>query len=141
MSRSGSRGEPELPPLSKAQLEIMGVVWERSEATVGEVWKVLAARRPVARNTVQTMMTRLEEKGWLICSAEAHAYRYRAAKPREDVLGGMVERMIDSAFGGSAEGLVLALLNGRGVTAAEAQRIRRMIDEVERREKTGRAKR
>ena len=53
------------PPLSEAQLEIMNVVWDRGEATVAEVWKALAARRKVARNTVQTMIARLEERGWL----------------------------------------------------------------------------
>jgi BlaI family penicillinase repressor len=124
------------PPLSQAQLEIMNVVWEQGEATVSTVWKALAAQRPVARNTVQTMMVRLEEKGWLRCSTAGHAFRYQAAKPREEVLGGMVQRLVDSAFGGSAEGLVLALLHGRGVTPAEVQRIRRMIDQADKEKKT-----
>jgi BlaI family penicillinase repressor len=138
MFKSKTQLEPDLPPLSETQLEIMSVVWERGEATVSEVWKTLAAQRSVARNTVQTMMVRLEEKGWLWCSSEGHAFRYRAARPREDVLGVMVERLVDAAFGGSAEGLVLALLNGRGVTSTEVERIRRIIDETEKRKKTGR---
>jgi predicted transcriptional regulator len=86
------------------------------------------------------MMARLEEKGWLVCSAQGHAFRYQAAQPRENVLGGMVERLVDSAFGGSAEGLVLALLNGRGITPAEVERIRHRIDEIEHRQKTGRVR-
>ena len=62
-----------LPPLSEAQLEIMNVVWDRGEVTVAQVWKILSTRRKVARNTVQTMLARLEEKGWLRCDSEGHA--------------------------------------------------------------------
>ena len=58
-------GSPRLPPLSEAQLEIMNGVWDHGEVTVAEVGKVLAGRRSVARNTVQTVLTRLEDKGWL----------------------------------------------------------------------------
>ena len=106
----------------------MQVVWDRGEATVAEVWKALSAARPVARNTIQTMMTRLEEKGWLHSRAEGRAFHYRAARTREEVLGGMVKRLVDSAFGGSAEGLILTLLKERGVSPDEAKRIRKMID-------------
>ena len=54
-----------LPPLSDAQLEIMNVVWQLGEVSAGDVWNVLSERRSIARNTVQTVMTRLNEKGWL----------------------------------------------------------------------------
>ena len=44
----------DLPPLSEAQLEIMNIVWDRGKATVRDVWRALARRRPLARNTVST---------------------------------------------------------------------------------------
>jgi BlaI family transcriptional regulator, penicillinase repressor len=121
----------ELPPLSEAQIEIMNVVWNRGEATVADVWKVLGRRRKVARSTVRTMLMRLQEKGWLSCDEEGHAFRYRAAVPREATLSGMVRRLVDSAFGGSAEGLVMALLHDRGVSKVEAKLIKKMIDRAE----------
>ena len=55
----------ELPSLSPGQFEIMDVVWRQGDVTVAEVWKTLSAHRQIARNTVLTMLTRLEEKGWL----------------------------------------------------------------------------
>jgi predicted transcriptional regulator len=119
------------PRLSEAQLEIMNVVWDHGEVTVGEVWRALSARRKVARNTVQTMLVRLEERGWLRCQTDSHAFRYSAAVPREATLGTMIRRLVDTAFGGSAEGLVMALLDGRGVSRDEADRIRTMIDRAE----------
>lgn len=119
------------PPLSEAQLEIMNIVWDRGVVTVADVWKELAARRKVARNTVLTMLTRLEEKGWVSRDEEEHAHRYRAAVPREVTLGTMIRRLVDTAFGGSAEGLVMALLHGRGISKEEARRIRKMIGQAE----------
>lgn len=122
-----------LPPLSEAQLEIMNIVWESGDVTVADVWKALSGHRKVARNTVLTMLTRLEEKGWLRRDAEGHAHRYRAAVPREATLDTMISRLVETAFGGSAESLMVALLHGRGVSKEEAARIRTMIDQAEKR--------
>lgn len=120
-----------LPPLSEAQMEIMNVVWDRGEATVAEVRGQLASGREVARNTVLTVLDRLVEKGWLLRDAEGHAYRYRAAVSREATRNSVVRRLVETTFGGSAEGLVMALLHGRGVSKQEADRIRAMIDQAE----------
>src|SRR5262249_33433642 len=72
-----------LMPLAEGQLEIMEIVWERGEVTVGELWKALSAHRKVARNTVQTMVQRLAEQGWLHAQTDTHSHRYRAAVRRE----------------------------------------------------------
>ena len=122
--------------LSAAQMQIMGIVWNAPSAsngaTVADVWRALSAHRPVARNTVQTMLVRLEEKGWLRHRDEGPGgFRYVARRPREATLRRLVGKLVDTAFGGSADGLVLALLEGRGVSREEAGRIRAMIDEAE----------
>jgi predicted transcriptional regulator len=124
--------ESALPPLSEAQLEIMNLVWEHGEVTVAEVWKILAERRKVARNTVQTLLLRLKEKGWLRSRTDGHAHRFRAAVPREATVRTMARRLVDLAFGGSTEGLLAALLGQRGVSPEEAERIRALIDQAER---------
>lgn len=121
-----------VPPLSDAQLEIMNVVWDRGEATVGEIWQELSARRPVARNTIQTLVSRLEEKGWLAHTAAGAVFRYRAVYPRQTTLRNLVRRLVDTAFGGSAEGLVMTLLEDQQLEAGEAERIRALIQQAER---------
>jgi predicted transcriptional regulator len=124
----------ELPPLSEAQLEIMNFVWEHGEVTVAEVWKALAERRKVARNTVQTLLLRLKDKGWLRSRTDGHAHRFRAALPRDPTVLTLAERLVDLAFGGSTEGLLAALLGRRGISAEEAERIRALIDQAERKQ-------
>jgi predicted transcriptional regulator len=79
------------------------------------------------------MLQRLNAKGWLHSRTDGHAHRYRAAVPRDATLGGMLRRLADVAFRGSTEGLLAALLGRRGVSAEEAERIRALIDQAERR--------
>lgn len=118
------------PRLSEAQLEVMRIVWERGEVTVSDVWPAIAARRPVARNTVLTVMDRLEKRGWLTKRSVGNTHLYRATATERSTLGDLVRRLVDSTFGGSADALVMALLDGRGVSPEEAKRIRKRIDEA-----------
>lgn len=122
------------PPLSAGQLEVMDVVWDRGEVAVSEVWETVSARRPVARNTVLTILARLEEKGWVKHRTVGRTFFYFAARPRNATMGQMVRQLVDTAFGGSAEGLVMALLEEHGVTKEEADRIRAVLDDAERRQ-------
>ncbi|MGA9626721.1 MAG: BlaI/MecI/CopY family transcriptional regulator, partial [Bryobacteraceae bacterium] len=68
--------------LTPVQLEIMNLFWEQGELGVAQVWRLLSDRRRVARNTAQTMLTRLVERGWLKVRVEANAFYFRAAQPR-----------------------------------------------------------
>jgi predicted transcriptional regulator len=116
--------------LTPAQMEIMEVVWARGEVGVAEVWSALAERRPVARNTVQTTLARLHASGWLRAREEGNAHLYAAARPRQSVVSRMVERLADTAFGGSLSGLVAAIVDSPRLSREEAERIRRLIDEA-----------
>src|SRR5579863_2889464 len=103
--------ETDLPPLSQAQLEILEVIWRHGETTLGEVWKVLSHRRPVARNTIQTLLTRLVERGWLRTRLEGKTFHYSAVHPRNTTLRGLARRLVDTVFQGSTEGMIMALLD------------------------------
>jgi predicted transcriptional regulator len=117
-------------PLTDAQREIMQVVWARGEATVSEVRDALASRK-LARNTIQTMMVRLEEKGWLKHREEGRRFRYSAKVTQRTSLGAKVVQLVDHVFAGSPEDMVSALVEYRGLTKDEAMRIRAMIDKAE----------
>jgi predicted transcriptional regulator len=114
-------------------LEIMEIVWEHGEVTVADVWKTLAVRRSLTRNTVQTLMSRLAERGWLRHRADGKTFFFRAAHPREAAQQQLLQNLLHSAFGGAADGLVMALLE-KGISAEEARRIRALIDQAAGRE-------
>lgn len=117
--------------LTPAQLEIMNFFWEHGELGVAQVRRLLSGRRAVARNTVQTMLKRLADKGWLKARAQGNAFYFRAARPRKSTLRGMLGQLLDGAFGGSASGLVMALMESRRISPVEARRIRELIDKVQ----------
>ena len=118
----------DLPVLHQAQWEIMNVIWEQGDCSVGTVWKVLYERRGISRNTVHTLMNRLEEKGWLSRYESEGGFLYRATVSRQKTQRRTVEKLIDTVFNGSSEGLVLALLGGDKLSKSEVSRIRNLIN-------------
>lgn len=122
-----SKKHQELPELTPAQSEIMEIVWERGEISATEVRRVLSRTRPVARNTVRTLLERMEQKGWIRHREDGRTFLYAAAQPRRATIGHKVREVIDTVCGGSAEALVTALLDYRGLSRGELARIRQML--------------
>ena len=120
-----------LPELSPAQREIMEIVWQRGEVTASEVQRALSRTRKVARNTVRTLLERMEDKGWLEHRAEGRTFLYTAARPRQDAVGQKVHEIVDTVCGGSPETLVAALLDYRGLRPDELRRIRQLLDQAQ----------
>jgi predicted transcriptional regulator len=125
-----SEQQQELPELTPAQGEIMEIIWERGEVSASEVRRVLAQTRAVARNTVRTLLERMEEKGWITHREEGRTFLYSAAQPRQVTIGQKVQEVIETVCGGSAEALVTALLDYRGLSPGELERIRKMLAEA-----------
>ena len=118
----------DLPPLSRAQRELMELIWDQGELGVQDATTLLNETRPVARNTVRTLMERMREKGWLKHRVDGRSYLYSATVPREESLGQRVMDIVDKACGGNPDKLMMALLDYRGVSDEEAKRIRKMLD-------------
>ena len=118
---------PKTPTLTEQELEIMKVIWERDRATVRDVYESLLERRKIAYTTVMTMMNILEQKKYLRKSAEDRAYIYRPARPKKQVIKGMVREFVDRVFNGSAEPLLVHLIEDRKLSSKELDEIARMI--------------
>ncbi len=105
----------------------MKVVWSHGQATVRDVYEDLLARRKIAYTTVLTMMNVLERKGHLLKKAEGRSFLYRPAKPQRQVVGAMVRDFVRRVFGGSAQPLLVHLLDERQLSAEELDAIARRI--------------
>jgi BlaI family penicillinase repressor len=117
----------ELPELTPAQGEIMDIIWDCGEVSASEVRRILSRTRKVARNTVRTLLERMEEKGWITHREDGRTFLYASAQPRETTIGQKVQEVVETVCGGSAEALVTALLDYRGLNAGELMRIRQML--------------
>jgi predicted transcriptional regulator len=118
---------PRSTALTGQELEIMKVIWERERATVRDVYETLLEHRKIAYTTVMTMMKILEEKKYLKKTQEDRAYVYSPAKPKNQVIRGMVREFIDRVFNGSAEPLLAHLIEDERLEKKDLEEIARMI--------------
>ena len=118
---------PRKSTLTGPELEIMKIVWRLGKATVRAVYEELVERRKIAYTTVMTVMRTLEQKGYLKSSQDERAYVYQPARPKNQVIKGMVKEFVDRVFNGSAERLVAHLLEDRRLSESELREIARMI--------------
>ena len=112
--------------LTEHELEIMKIIWERDRATVRDVYEALLEKRKVAYTTVMTMMKILEQKGFLKKSQEERAYLYRPAQPKRQVIGAMVREFVNRVFNGSAEPLLVHLVEEHGLSQKDLEEIARL---------------
>ena len=117
-----------LPPLSDSQMEVMQEIWSRGEATVTEVWQAVSVKRAIARNTILTVMDRLERKGWLTKRAVANAHLYKATVNQKKTLGQVVKDLANNAFEGAAGQMIVAMLESSELTADELDSIAEIIE-------------
>jgi predicted transcriptional regulator len=117
---------PRSRTLTEQELEIMKVVWEREKTTVRDVYEALLERRKVAYTTVMTMMKILEQKGFLKKSQEDRAHVYRPAQPKGQVIGAMVREFVNRVFNGSAEPLLVHLVEEHHLSQQDLEEIARL---------------
>jgi predicted transcriptional regulator len=119
------------PTLTPQELAIMKAVWRKDESTVRDVHDALNESRPVAYTTVMTMMRILQEKGYLTKVTHEKAHVYRAAKPRQQVIGGMVRDFLDRVFDGASDSLLVHLARDNKLTARQKKIVRQLLDDTD----------
>jgi predicted transcriptional regulator len=114
------------PTLTDQELEIMKIVWDLEKATVRDVYEKMLGQRKVAYTTVMTMMKILETKGHLKKTQDDRAHVYRPSQPKKQVIGGMVREFVNRVFNGSAEPLLMHLVEDEALTAKDIAEISRI---------------
>ena len=111
--------------LTPLELEILQVLWETGPANVQTVQREL--KRDLAYTTVQTMLSVLYRKDKVTRTLKDKAYIYSPTVSRSQVTGHAVSDLIDRLFGGSAEGLVISMLEARHLTPAKLARLNKLV--------------
>ena len=113
------------------ELEILKVLWEQGPSGLKQVCDGLRRARPVATTTVATMLKLMQEKG-LVERGEGEGSRgslYSAGMSREAASAGLVRRLVDMVFDGSARRLVAHMLENEKLSERDRAEIRRLLDE------------
>jgi BlaI family penicillinase repressor len=116
-----------LRAMSPTETEILRLVWELKEATVQQIREKLPSDRSLAYNTVQTLLCRLEQKGYLKHHLKGRAHVFSAlVKPRE-VIKTTVRDFLGRLFGGDPKPLVQFLAEDGKLDEEDIKRLRELI--------------
>jgi len=117
-----------------AEVEILGILWDRGPSTVREVHELLGADRSVGYTGILKLLQNMHAKGLVDRNQDGQAHVYEAREParmKRQLLGDLVQRV----FSGSASQLVLHLLEDEKATPEEIEEIRQMLAKHQRRSK------
>jgi BlaI family transcriptional regulator, penicillinase repressor len=124
-------------PLTPLELEIMKVLWETGPAAVQTVQERLAPGRTLAYNTVQTMLNVLLRKGKVRRESRGRAFLYEPVVSRTQASRQAVSDLVHRMFDGSAESLVLSLVEARQLTPEKLAELSALLEESEGSEEDG----
>lgn len=117
--------------LTEAELRIMQVLWEKGSATVQQVLDSLPTQKPLAYNSVLTIVRILEKKGCVKHLKDGRAHVYTALLNRDEATRSEIKHLVSRFFDNSRELLVLNLLNEEGLDKEELARLRKMLEDAQ----------
>jgi len=120
---------PKSEGLTPLELEIMNILWETGAANVQTVQQQLA--RESAYTTVQTMLNILHRKGKVKRTLKDRAYFYSPVVSRRQIVSQTVGDLVERLFGGSAENLVMSLIETKQLSAEKLAELNKLIEASE----------
>ena len=124
--------QPRHRGLGDAEQVVMDHVWSHGPVTAEACREALAASWPMKESTVRTVLRRLEDKGYVAHTVEGRTYLYRAIDAPMTVATRAVRQLIDRFCGGSAEALVMGMVDDEVLRPRELDRIQRRIAQARR---------
>jgi BlaI family transcriptional regulator, penicillinase repressor len=120
----------EIPRLTRYELELMDVLWQRGEATVQEVCDEL--KRPLAYTTVMTTLSLLHTKKKVLTRVKrGRAHVYRPAISREEVSGAVIRDLKQVLFADQLPAVMLGLLSESKVSRDDIKALKSAIRKLE----------
>lgn len=119
------------PAVARSELEVARIVWELGEASVRQVLDALPKERDLDFKTVQTYLRRLEAKGYLRTRREGRAKIYVPKVRPQQVRREVIDDLMGLLFKGQSLPLFQHLIQDQGLSPAELDELRAMLDEQE----------
>ena len=116
---------------TEAELEILQILWERGQVTVREVNESRSKIREVGYTTTLKLMQIMTDKGLLSRRKKGKSHVYKTRYSQSDTQKRMVDRVLQTAFQGSAMSLVLQVLGNKKTSQDELKRIKEYIEKLE----------
>jgi BlaI family transcriptional regulator, penicillinase repressor len=122
--------QPKPKNLGEVEQAVMDYVWSHGPCSSEQCREALAAARPMKESTIRTVLRRLEAKGYVTHELSGRTFIYSAAEARQKVAVRAVKHIIDRLCGGSAEELVIGLVDNRVLDGKQLEHLTQMISEA-----------
>lgn len=121
--------------LGDAELEIMQVIWQAQKpVTSSFILEHLEGRRKWALSTLMTVLTRLADKGFLLCDRSTHNNLYSAVIAEQAYKASESRSFLEKLYGNSLQSLVANLYSSKAVKPEDLKELRTFLDELEKEE-------
>jgi predicted transcriptional regulator len=121
--------------LGAAELEVLRVLWDAGPCTVRDTLNQLRRRgRRLAYTTVQTFLTRLEQKGFVRSDKSGLAHVFRARVSRAAISRSKLRALLDQMYDGAVGPLVLQLVESGRLTPEEIDQLQTLIERLDARD-------
>ena len=117
------------------ELELLQVLWQAGPCSLGQICTALRLRRPIATTTVATILKTMLGKKLVVRKNTPQGYLWSAKTTRQNAATGLVRKLVDLVFDGSAHRLVAHLLESDQLSDQEREELRRLMDTGARPEK------
>ena len=121
-----------VPQPTDRELTILRILWDLGPSTVRQVNEAMNKDRATGYTTTLKLMQIMTEKRLLVRDESRWKHIYKPAMSEERTQKQLVGDLLERAFSGSAEKMVMRALSAKKVSAEELARIRKMLDEWER---------
>lgn len=111
-----------------AELDILKVLWDAGPCELGRIVSALNRQRSVASTTVATTLKVMMQKGWVERAQGPRGYQWSARVSRQQTTSGLLRRLVDRVFDGSAGRLVARLVEDGAIDPREREEIRRLLE-------------
>lgn len=122
----------DFPQPTDGELEVLRFLWDNGPSTVKQVHEAVNQNKSLRYTTTLKVMQVMHERGLLIRDDSKYRHVYEPAVPMEKTQGQLLTDFVEKAFSGSAEKLVMQLLNAKKLSEKERQAIIEMFNEIER---------
>jgi BlaI family penicillinase repressor len=113
--------------IGEVEQMVMDYVWSHGPVTAEACREALAPRRPMKESTIRTVLRRLEQKGYVTHEVDGRTFIYRAAELRQNVAVRAVKSIIDRFCGGSAEELLIGMVDNAVLDRRQLERLAQKI--------------
>src|SRR6202035_1609053 len=131
MTNTRQTRQTRLKNLGEVEQAVMDYIWSHGPSAAESCREALASSRPMKDSTIRTVLRRLEEKGYLSHEIDGRTFIYKASDARESVAVRAVKGIIDRFCGGSAEQLVLGMVDNAVLAREQLERLARKIAQKE----------